>query len=48
MERARKAAARAEEAKAEGGNMTPESDEGAVAKIYEAAKRAELERMDQD
>ena len=48
MERARKAAARAEEAKAEGGNMTPESDEGAVAKIYEAAKRAELERIDQD
>ena len=47
-ERARKAAKRAEEAKADGGTAASEAEGGAVTKMYEAAKRAELERMDRD
>ena len=47
-ERARKAAKRAEGAKANGGTAASEAEGGAVTKIYEAAKRAELERMDRD
>jgi len=46
-ERARKAAKRAEEAKANGGTAAS-GEGGAVTKMYEAAKRAELERMDRD
>ena len=47
-ERARKAAKRAEEAKADGGTAASEAEGGAVTKMYEAAKRAELERMDRE
>jgi hypothetical protein len=47
-ERARKAAKRAEKALTDGGTAASEAGGGAVTKIYEAAKRAELERMDRD